>query len=273
MTGSEKFGQPTPAVRVGRETPREGGELVLDAVAGDALIGAVAAVLGATLQSATGFGFALLAAPLLVAVLGPRPAVSAIVILALIVTALTLAAERRRPRVDARETVVLVGWSVPGLLVGALLLGALPERGLKVLVAVVVLLGVGLRLLGASRQRGWSHPRAATAALTSGVLSTSTGIGGPPLVFHLLGRGLPRALMRDTLAVVWLAGGVLSAAALVATGTFSLPPEFPYLVVATLVGYVVGRRLFATLYGDRYERVVLGALTVTAVIALVASAT
>ena len=140
-----------------------------------------------------------------------------------------------------RETVALVAWSVPGLLAGAILLSAVPERPLEVLVAVVVLLAVGLRLSGAPRRRPWSHPRAATTGLTSGVLSTSTGIGGPPLVFHLLGRGLPRTAMRDTLAVVWLAGGVLSAIALIATGTFALPTATPLLVAATLVGYSAGR--------------------------------
>jgi len=44
-------------------------------------------------------------------------------------------------------------------------------------------------------------------------------------------------------------------------------------VAATLAGHAVGRRLFATLYGDRYQRVVLGVLAVTPLIALVAAAT
>lgn len=241
-------------------------------VAGDALLGALAVLLGAALQSATGFGFALIAAPLLVAVFGPRPAVSAIVLLALIVSALILASERRRPRVDARETAVLVAWSVPGLLAGALVLDAAPERALKVLVAAVVLLAVGLRLLETPRRRPWSHPRAAATGLASGVLSTSTGIGGPPLVFHLLGRGLSGALMRDTLSLIWLAGGVLSAGALLVTGALAVPAEMPFLIAATLVGQLVGRRLFAVLHGDRYERAVLVALAVTALSAVVAAA-
>lgn len=240
-------------------------------LAGDALLGVLAALLGATLQSATGFGFALVAAPLLVAVFGPRPAVSVIVVLALVVSVLMLAGERRRPRVDARETAALVAWSVPGLLAGALLLGAAPERALKVLVTVVVLVAVGQRLLGTPRSRPWSHPRAAAAGAVSGVLSTSTGIGGPPLVFHLLGRGLSPALMRDTLAVVWLAGGVLSAGALLVAGAFTLPEATPFMVAGTVAGQALGRRLFPVLHGDRYERFVLGALAATALIALVAA--
>lgn len=105
------------------------------------------------------------------------------------------------------------------------------------------------------------------------MLSTSTGIGGPPLVFHLLGRRLPSAVTRDTLAVVWLAGGILSAAALVATGAFALPAETLLLVPATLVRHTLGWRLYAALYGDRYERLVLAALAVTAVAAVITAAT
>src|SRR5918992_2496040 len=93
------------------------------------LLGALAALLGATLQSAAGFGFALIAAPLLVAALGPRPAVSAIVVLALIVSALTLAGEHRRPRPNTREAVVLRGGGPPRPPGGGGVLWGLPRRG------------------------------------------------------------------------------------------------------------------------------------------------
>ncbi len=237
------------------------------------LLAIVAVLLGATLQAATGFGFALVAAPLMAAVLGPRPAISAIVVLAVVITVLMLAAERRRPQIEAREAIALVAWATPGLVAGAIALRLVPERALEALVALAVLSAVALRLRSRPRARAWSHRRAAVSALTSGVLSTSTGIGGPPLVFHLLGRGLPAAAMRDTLAIVFVAGGALSATALALTGSFALPEEMPLLVAATLVGYTAGRRVFAALYGERYDRAVLGALAVTAMIALVAAAT
>jgi uncharacterized membrane protein YfcA len=109
--------------------------------------------------------------------------------------------------------------------------------------------------------------------MTSGVLSTSTGIGGPPIVFHLLARRMPAELMRDTLTVVWLGGGVLGVGALVVTGTFSLPAEMPLLAAAAVAGQVVGRWVFPLLHGDRYERAVLGVLVLTAGIALATSVT
>ena len=79
--------------------------------------------------------------------------------------------------------------------------------------------------------------------------------------------------MRATLATVWLAAGVLSVLVLVATGVFALPAEIPLLIAVTAVGQLVGRRNFAALYGERYERAVLVVLAVTALAALVVAVT
>lgn len=234
-----------------------------------ALVATAAVLLGATMQSATGFGFALASAPLLVTVLGPHVAVSTIVVLAFIVGVFVVAGERRRPRIDAREVVALVGWSLPGLVAGAVILKVAPEGALEVLVLAAVMAAVAARLRAPGPARAWSPRRSAATGMTSGVLSTSTGIGGPPLVFHLLARRMPPEQMRDTLTVVFLAGGVLAGGVLIASGTFALPSELPILVAATIAGHALGRRLFPLLGGDRYERTVLGVLVTTAIIALV----
>lgn len=56
---------------------------------------ALALFLGAALQSATGFGFALVSAPILFALLGPQEAVTAGILVALVLNGLTLLAGRR----------------------------------------------------------------------------------------------------------------------------------------------------------------------------------
>jgi hypothetical protein len=64
---------------------------------------------------------------------------------------------------------------------------------------------------------------------------------------------------------------VLSFPALLATGTFVLPGAVGALLVAGLAGQLLGRRAFAWLHGERYERAVLALLAVTALVALTAS--
>ena len=252
-------------------------------------LAALAVLVGAALQSATGFGFALVAAPILFALLGAQEAVSAGVLLALLLNGLTLATERRRPAVLWRDAVALVAWSVPGLALGALALRELPERPLSALVAVAVLTALVVRARSHARSRGgrdagagsvtehglaprpprrWHEP---AAGLASGALATSTSLSGPPLVFCLLARGAAPAAMRDTLAAIFVAEAVLGFPVLLATGTFALPSGFWALLAAGLAGQLLGRRAFAWLHGQRYERAVLALLAVTALVALTAS--
>ncbi|HEV2775637.1 MAG TPA: TSUP family transporter [Solirubrobacteraceae bacterium] len=234
-------------------------------------VAALAVLVGAALQSATGFGFSLVAAPLLFAVLGPQEAVSAGVLLGLLLNGLTLATERRRPVVLTRDARLLVGWSVPGLLLGALALRELPERPLSALVGVAVLAGLAVRLRGgaaALRPRAWHAPAAGAA---SGALATANSVSGPPLAFYLLGRGATPAAMRDTLAAVFIAQSLLALPVLLLSGTFTLPSGVWVLLAAALVGQVAGRRVFAWLQGERHERAVLAVLVLSALGALAAS--
>jgi uncharacterized protein len=252
-------------------------------------LAAGAVFLGAGLQSATGFGFALVSAPILFALLGPRQAVTAGALLGIELSLLTLATERRVPRVLHGEALALVVWSLPGLALGAVALRELPDRVLSALVAVAVIGALLLRLRGrdrALRERAPAEPaigepegvivparawRAAAAGMSSGALSTATSLSGPPLVLHLLARGLSPQQMRDTLAAVFVALAALSAATLLVSGTFATPSGLGVLLGAGLVGQVLGRRGFALLRGDRHEDAMLAVLAVTAVVALVSS--
>jgi hypothetical protein len=234
-------------------------------------LAAGAVFLGAGLQSATGFGFALVAAPLLFAVLGPEAAVSAAILLGLEVNLLTLAGERRAPAVLRGEAARLVAWSLPGVAAGTVVLVALPDDVLAGLVGVAVLVALAVRLRGAPAPAGPAAWRTAAAGSAAGALSTATALSGPPLVLHLLARGTGPAQLRDTLAAVFLALGVLSAAALAAAGAFDLPAALGLLAAAALAGHLLGRRVFARLDGGHHERVVLAVLGLSAVAALASS--
>lgn len=234
---------------------------------------ALALFLGAALQSATGFGFALVSAPVLFALLGPQEAVSTGVLVALALNGFTLATERRRPQVLGRDAVALLAWSMPGIALGAVALRELSERLLSALVAGAVLAGVALRALSrrggaVAELRPWHLP---AAAIAGGALSTSTSLSGPPLVFYLLARRASPPQMRDTLAAIFFAQAVLGLPALALSGTFTIPEAVWALLLAGVAGQVVGRRAFGWLHGERYELAVYVVLVGTALVALVAS--
>src|SRR6185312_1292928 len=106
---------------------------------------AAAIMFASALQASIGFGIGMLAAPI-VALVDPSLIPGTLIMVATLVTLLVLARERQDIDLHGAKW-DLVG-RVPGTIAGALLLALLPERGLAIMLALVVLLGVGLTSFG-----------------------------------------------------------------------------------------------------------------------------
>lgn len=234
-----------------------------------------AVLIGALLQSAVGFGFGLVSAPLLFAAFGPAPAVGLLNTLSLVLNVVLLAGEGRRPQPLGRLALAVVAWSVPGLLLGVVVLRNADDRVLQVALTVVVFASLLVR------RRAGAPPRAApawgapAAGFSSGVLGTTTSTGGPPLVLLLLGRGHDPGRVRDTLVTIFIATSLLAVGVLAATGTSeAVPPAAAVaaLVPLTVAGQIAGRPLFARLsVGGGYERMLTVVLVVSCAVGLAAA--
>ena len=226
------------------------------------LLAAAAVAAGAALQSATGFGFSVLAAPLVFAAVGPEEAVGLLIVLGTLVNVLTLLTERRRPQPVARECVVILACAAPGAVAGVAVLRALDAVALQVAVSVGVVATLVARRLAAGRQMpGWV---AVPAGVIAGGLTTSTTTAGPPVIVYLLGRSLKPARVRDTMTVVFLGLSVVGVIALWVTGTRGAVPDatlVAILVPVVIAGHLAGRPLFARLArSGKYEAVLTVAL-------------
>ena len=265
---------PTILEMLGIEQPAEmTGRSLLEVVPYELAAAAVAVLAGGVLQSATGFGFSMLTSPLLLALIGPEQAVTASSILGFLLSGVLLAGEGRRPDVATRDAVgprrraASPAWSL-----GAIAVSTFSVQALSLVMAVGVAAGLVVRVRARrSPQREVGRWSAPLAGLASGALSTSTGISGPPLIFHLLARGLPPARMRDTLAAIFLSLGAIGLIPLAITGSLDVPDGMPLLLACALVGQVAGRRLFARMSSGVYEPVVLGVLLVASTVALVSA--
>jgi hypothetical protein len=237
------------------------------------LIAAAAVAAGAALQSATGFGFSVVAAPLVFAAIGPEEAVGLLLVLGTEVNVMTLATERRRPQPKLRECFMLVAWALPGAFAGVAALRALDPVALQVAVSAGVIATLAARHMSAGRATGWAGPIAGPiVGLASGGLSTSTTTAGPPMLVYLLGRGLTPVQLRDSLPVCFLGLTVVSVIALAATGTSEAVPDpvlVAVLVPVVAAGHLAGRPLFAALARSaRYEPVVTTLLLISVVAGL-----
>lgn len=227
-------------------------------------------LVSAAVQSLSGFGFALLSAPLLAVAVGGPMTVSTILITGTACDVAILAMRRSMPRPETREVLHLAAWSAPGMIAGAWLLAALPAVGLQVFIAAVVIGAVVLRWRTRRRQVLVSRRWAAAAGTLSGALSTSTSLAGPPAVYYLAHRGLKPDAMRDTLVSLSVVRLPLSVVSLLVAGVWEVYEFWPVLVVAALLGQFAGAHAFHRFGRARYEHIMLGLLTTAAIISIAA---
>src|SRR5215217_4822623 len=95
-------------------------------------LAAIAAFLGAFVQSTTGFGFALVLSPALFAVMDPVEAVMTLLVLGLALNLLVLFERGRPEHVDWRALVPMLLAALPGLGAGVVALTLVSKAALQV---------------------------------------------------------------------------------------------------------------------------------------------
>jgi uncharacterized membrane protein YfcA len=229
------------------------------------VLAALAALVGAAVQSATGFGFALVLSPALFAVMEPAEAVTVLLALGAALNVLVLF-ERHDARWSLLTPIVLP--ALPGLAVGAVILAALSREPLQVGVGVAV---IAAALWQLRDQGAAARVPALAAGFLSGVLTTSISISGPPIVLWLEAQELRPAEFRATLAAAFLALNIAGWAVLGVAGDATADlGELALLLGLVVVGYVLGALAFRRLDHERFYRVVLGLVLITGAASVVA---
>jgi uncharacterized membrane protein YfcA len=240
------------------------------------VLAALATLVGASVASATGFGFALILSPAMFAILAPDEAVTTLLVLGLVLNLLMLFGSGGRPgAIRWRSVSPLLVAALPGLGAGVLLLALMSKPALQI--------GVGVAVIGAAVAQSRSAAAAGGAArepalasafavgLASGALTTSTTVSGPPIVLWLQAHRVPPEEFRASLAACFLGLTVAGGAVLAAGGMLSLDAAVVApLLGLTVLGQLVGERVFRGLDATRLRSVVLALVLAAGVMSLVA---
>jgi hypothetical protein len=219
------------------------------------ILAGAATLAGAVAQSATGFGFALIAGPALFAVLDPHEAVTVLALLGVLLSVLVLF-DSGWGTVRWRAIGPMLLAALPGLGLGLLVLDLVSKAGLQVGVGVAVILGGLFQLRHRVRRR--TSPL--LAGVTSGVLTTSIGISGPPLVLWMESEGFEPAEMRASLSAAFLGMNVAGSALLIAVNGSKAAPGVGLLLPLlglVAVGYAGGALAFRRLSEEIFRTIVL----------------
>ena len=203
----------------------------------EVLLACVIIVIGAFVQTAIGFGLAVIAAPLLFFI-NPYYVPAPITMCALVLSVFNVYSYRGH--VSFRGLGNAIIGRIPGSLCGAALLLWIDKDWLALWIGLSVLGGVGVSLTSLRWQP--TPGRMMLAGFMSGFMGTSSSIGGPPMA--LLWQHQEVNLVRANLAAFFVVSCLMSLLVLAPIGQFGVQQlmlGLP-LLPATLVGFLIARR-------------------------------
>lgn len=219
------------------------------------------------LQTITGFGYALAAAPLLALFMDPKDAVMLVLATGVISKVLLLAGAKIEGRFADVAPLFLA--SLAGTLPGAYLISAISADALKAFIGVILLITTAAMCANCSIQV--SRPRLAEnlVGMLSGFLGATTSLSGPPLVMYYLNENAEKERLRANLTRYFLLGNL--ATLLLSYGFGTLQPDsllIPVLISipAVACGVWLGQKLFSRLDPPLFRRLAIGVIAVSGIV-------
>jgi uncharacterized membrane protein YfcA len=228
----------------------------------------LAVVFAATVaQTVAGIGFALVAVPLFVTVLDVRDAI----VLTTLVGAInnTILARTSWRHVPWPTVGPMLAGAIAGMPAGLAVLLLAPPDAIRISVGVATLVMAAAVALGL-RFRNASNAAEFGVGAVSGVLNTSVGINGPPVVLYLQGREHAPHEFRGALAVFFFACNVITLAIFAASMIVTREALGLWLaaVPGVAVGSVLGHRLIRAIEPVAFRRLVFAMLVASALSAI-----
>jgi uncharacterized membrane protein YfcA len=229
---------------------------------------AVVVCFAATAQMVSGFGFALLAVPMMGIVVDLKTAVVVCTICG--TSSNTYQAIVDKGHRDGRLAIRLILASMAGMPLGWFLIERATSDQLKVVVGCVVLLAIV-----ALSQLRVALPRLSVfdwiAGVVSGALAIATSTNGPPLVILLRAKRLSPNEFRSTINSIFSVIAMVSIAVFAVGGrvTTDVMIATALSIPGLVVGIAVGRRIRSRLSDSIFWRLVLMLLVATAVASIV----
>ena len=236
------------------------------------LVALFSALLAGAVSGLTGFGLALISVPLLLFVYEPRTVIVITAVLSVIIN-LAVVWDSWRDA-DQRIVVALLPSALVGVIVGTEVLRTVDPDYIRLGVGIVVVFSALLllrdvRLPGAGTRWG-----TVVAGSTSGALSTSTGLAGPPIVLLLASRGFPKRAFRGSSALYFLAMSLVGLAVLYIRGIFDADhvPLALALIPAAFLGKAIGTAMLKRISEGAFRVVTLGIVILTGTLGVVTAA-
>ncbi len=222
-------------------------------------------LLAAFVRAVSGFGFSLIATPLMTLVLETKSVVVLNIILATITNIIVLINTWRH--IDFRRMLLISAGGIIGVPVGAYLLSRLDPTVIKLAIAVLVIPFSVLLMLGHSWHFRRDGAGCGVAGFLGGVLGASTSLGGPPVVLYLLNQGLVSRAFIGTICAFFMVINLasLGAYAYLHMVTTDILLKAALLLPPLLLGSYLGFKVLPHIKAPMFKKLASAVVTLTAV--------
>jgi uncharacterized membrane protein YfcA len=235
-------------------------------------IGLAMVFLAGLIRGFTGFGFLVAAVPMLSLIMPPAQAVPIALLLQLLVS---LNGLRQAARIcDWRSVRLLTVGAAFATPIGVLALAHLPASPVRLCIAAIVLLAVGvlgrgLRLKAPPGRRG-----IVSAGVLAGLFNGLAGMPGPPVIAFYLAAPISIDVARASMIVFFLASSILALLPLAVLDMLSWPMAAGALAgfPPVILGSAMGAHLYGRSHEGGYRLVALSLLVATALLAAIRAA-
>lgn len=220
-------------------------------------------VVASAVSGLTGFGLAVVGVPMLLVVYDPATVVVLIATVSLFTNAVIVQDSWRE--VELRAVLLLLPWAALGVFLGTEVLTRVNPEYIRLSVGIIVVLSAVLLLWEVSLPGAEGFWGTSLAGITSGALSTSTGIGGPPIVLLFAARNLPKVQFRVSNAAYFFFLSIVALTTLLARG-IAQPAHFwiaAALIPASFLGKTIGTALVKRLSNNAFRKITLGVVMLT----------
>jgi len=219
-------------------------------------------------QSLTGFGFGLIAIPLLTLFISPKLAPPIVLVDGLVLNLLIL--RFAYPAVQPRRMWVLALAGVLGVPVGIWILANWDVDSLRIYIGVMTCSAAFLFLRGFKQEVKREQLVSAPIGFFSGILSGSINMSGPPVILFFANQGLSREVFRANIIAYFVALQITALPLMVANGLLTTRTLTSGIVL--LPGLFAGGwagSLFADQVDDRMlRRLTLGIVSFAGIVSI-----
>ena len=222
------------------------------------------------LQTLTGFGYALSAAPLLTLVMSPKEVVMYILLTGLLIKGALV--YQTRGQGQFRQILPIFLASIAGALPGAWVMTVISDGVLKIAIGLVLLAATAAIYHNLTIPKDRPFLARTLVGLSSGFLASTTSLNGPPIVLYYMGENADKHLIRANLARYFLLGNTASLVMSFYFGTLQVVSLFTYVVLsvpALGLGLWIGEIVFRKVDANMFRRIALVVISVSGTICIV----